>query len=95
MCQLSENSNTGYIERWEKKNEILGFIVRATTKVISRPRFRSFTWRDRESNLGPDRREREMEAKKNIGRTGWGMSEGKLLRTARKRKTGKKLACSA
>ena len=32
---------------------MLGFIVRATTKVISRPRFRGFTWRDRDSNLGP------------------------------------------
>ena len=31
---------------------ILRFIVRATTKVISRPRFRGYTWRDGDSNLG-------------------------------------------
>ena len=36
-----------------EKNQILGFIIRATTKVISRPRLRGFTWRDGDSNLGP------------------------------------------
>ena len=36
-----------------KKFEILGFIVRATAKVISRPRFCGFTWRNGDSNLGP------------------------------------------
>ena len=33
------------------KNQILGFIVRATTNVISRPRLRGFTWRVGDSNL--------------------------------------------
>ena len=36
-----------------KKHIFLEFIVWASTKVISRPRFRSFTWRVGDTNLGP------------------------------------------
>ena len=35
------------------KKEMLGFLVRATTKVISRSRFRGYTWRNGDTNLGP------------------------------------------
>ena len=36
-----------------KKSEVFRFIVRATTKVISRSRFHGFTWWDEDLNLGP------------------------------------------
>ena len=36
----------------KKKNWVLGFIVRATTKFISTTRCHDLTWRNRQANLG-------------------------------------------
>ena len=45
QISLYRQFNDKWMNEW-----ILGFIVRTTTKVIFRPRFRSFTWRHGDSN---------------------------------------------